>query len=114
MLFCACIWFTSQGQAPRFLPAGCSCGCLHYAPLVVLFHFSMPVFQAAVCCVVAQVAVEHYHCCVVVQVIVGDIYITPKLMTHCLRINIFQLLQSHNHNYKYKVKIYIFIGNKYR
>ena len=36
-----------------------------------------------------------------------------KLMTHCLRIYMFQLLPSHKHNYKYKVKNLIFIGNKY-
>ena len=64
-----CHW---KGQHPRFLPAGCSLGCLQYAPLVLLFRFSTPVFHVAGCCVVAGVAVEHYHCCVVVQVIVGD------------------------------------------
>ena len=58
-----CHW---KGQPPRLLPAGCSLACLQYAPLVVLFRFSPPVFQ------VARIAVEHYHCCVVVQVIVGD------------------------------------------
>ena len=40
--------------------------------------------------------------------------ITQKLMTHCLKIDMFQLLPCHNHNYKYKVNIFIFIGNKYR
>ena len=35
-------------------------------------------------------------------------------MTHFLKIDMFQLLPSHNHNYKYKVEIFIFIGNKYR
>ena len=64
VLFCACAWFASlplEGTTSPF-----------FAPLVVLFRFSMPAFQAAGCCVVARVAVEHYHCCVVVQVIVGD------------------------------------------
>ena len=64
-----CHW---KGLPPRFLQVSCSFGCLQYAPLVVLFRFSMPAFQAAGCCVVARVAVEHYHCCVVVHVIVGD------------------------------------------